>query len=1092
MTDNPWRLTSYPNSLNHAHWALTEHAVNYALQTWMHQNAPPTVLASTYNQPHDESLITSWFTRFTDDLYNTPFFVRWLRNGRTWQYRVVIRFTVIRWNHREDGVNIARFPSTHAPVITLSPFWAQRMSHARPSRNEFVGMLLDTVARIRDEINDSLYQRGSAIGEYGAILDRILGLDLQLLPAPVHYDVSRTTIPWDLNDPDIDPSSINPSITPPQMNSRPVVTNTTRYVGQRRKRYPLDLLQNRERLRCFYSPPRKGNQNMCAPMCFVLGDRVHDESARNYLRGHPKLWLREAERLVERAQSFLDPALTPMLALTEVRRRGVDVSNTSVMHAFELALNRGIMVYDMYLQPIYQARLRDETFIRCAVETPPDGSISIRVGHLRLIHDFKRFVQAGRAKCGKCKRLFWSNSAFHRHQRRDNCLQCKACKVVFTDCDAKRTHMCVSIAKRKYRPNLTFGQEISNSDLDVLDASATICDRALSPFDHEDSQDMEDQLVMHTRQMRRNPDTSINDYWIALDIESTQSNAAALVDPGVHTPNVRRHLPVSIGLRFMYNYEADLDAIKYLQEHHLDEVEHYGDFSTQYTIDVDLPTSCVIIWGQQCTLGMMRLLEAMQPYYSDEIRRHVEMRCCTRSDSEKATKLMYRNSDVALLAHNGSRYDAPILLHEIILLLGQHHIPEWAQPTGLIMRGTSYLSYRILTRNRPTCDEEEDRQRQLEKTDYVGYRFMDSFRFLAHSLDNLGKTFSCTVEKGRFPYVWLHDHHQLDKEYRLEVDDPVLDMEAFPEDGQDYSLQRPPNRFDFSDGSDTHPMTKFPCLSREEWLAYVEEHHGLFATRSEIRGYLIKDLVLLSEVWTCFRQKTIGRHEIDPNTCVSAPALALKAFMKHIPHRNLATTITRQLWRYIAPAKMGGHTEPMFRFATRDPELARRFHDDCVMYQIMPYDANSLYPSVMMNAWHPVGNPKLENEPTFLSYLTNEYFGRNKYKVPTLTVPDPDSEEAKITAMVFEPPDAIFGFLCVDITPPDDLIYAPLGERVASEDDHYMRLEFNCKPKKKAIYFSEELKVACHYYGYKVTKVHYLVRFLSSKELFSSFIKEVT
>jgi hypothetical protein len=426
--------------------------------------------------------------------------------------------------------------------------------------------------------------------------------------------------------------------------------------------------------------------------------------------------------------------------------------------------------------------------------------------------------------------------------------------------------------------------------------------------------------------------------------------------------------------------------------------------------------------------------------------------------------------------------------------VGTGQLSEWAAPAHVVSRGTAYLSFSLYARNNLADPEEQERQAR-DKTAYVGYRFLDSFRFMAHSLDSLAKTFGCAEGKGDFPYVWLQHPAQLGRVYTVWDNRPDLTSDELQKldvcDTND--LDRAPNRFDFPSGSGTHPVTGYPCMSWEEWADFCNDDEVAlrgFVPLKALRKYLDKDLIILSEVWGTFRTQTLDRYDIDPNTCVSAPSLALRAFMARLKHRNLATLITRSLWNHLQEAKMGGHTEPLARFATCDPERAAA-HNDVPMHMIMPWDANSLYPSMMATAWFPGGKPILYKcqVPEHTATMATVWEELQAPAAPRLIEPPPERRE--ICAWVFAPPEGCYGFVCVDIEPPDDILYAPLGERIESEEDGYTRLEFNLLPKTQAVYFTEELKVAIVRYRYKVTRLHWYLAFQPTNDLFREFIEEV-
>ncbi len=549
-------------------------------------------------------------------------------------------------------------------------------------------------------------------------------------------------------------------------------------------------------------------------------------------------------------------------------------------------------------------------------------------------------------------------------------------------------------------------------------------------------------------------------------------------------------------MRFMYRSEADYGVIPALLESQTIRNGSMDEGGPGYAITVYEDACSVIVWGVNCVLGWSLLLDELRSsYYTDCVRSDLKSRISNRptKQPEKTLATLMARVAVPLLAHNGSKYDVPLLFNDIFMNITNPlgaHIP---MPVNHIVRGTSHLAARWMCGNarRPmTADELLARQEGDKSTwicdgdGLVGYMFRDSCRFLTASLDRLGKEYECTVVKGIFPYTWLYSFNQLYHSYRLVHDDPL------PSVAEVEDLERPPCRFDFSSGSGENPLTGYPCLSVEEWYDFIDketDEEGYYSPKDHIEHYLLADIALLSEVWSKFRSGQIKDYGVDPFSCLSSPSLAHKIFMKGKNKRTikLCSYITNACYEQIKGAKMGGHTEAMQRFATTNPHLLEKYglSDDFLYKYIDGVDVNSLYPSVMCVAHMPVGEPTLYNKPTELEVIMQML--KPDQVIPPRFTNNPDDHAS---AFSFAPPSNTYGYMMVDITMPDDVMYSPLGERVIDPVDGFQRLEFNLLSKNKMVIFSEELKSAIAYYGCRVTRVHWFLEFKHSDQVFSDFV----
>ena len=244
-------------------------------------------------------------------------------------------------------------------------------------------------------------------------------------------------------------------------------------------------------------------------------------------------------------------------------------------------------------------------------------------------------------------------------------------------------------------------------------------------------------------------------------------------------------------------------------------------------------------------------------------------------------------------------------------------------------------------------------------------RFLDSFRFMASSLDNLAKTMpkekfinvaanfpqdklEYVVRKGVFPYDYVDS---MDK----------LNLESLPTKEEFYS------RLNESDISDQEY-----AFAQKVWQEFDCKTLGEYSDL-----YLKIDVLLLADIFENFRNVCMQHYKLDPLWYYTAPGLAWDAALKKTKVTLDLITDDRILFM-VEKGIRGGMCQVNTRYVEArnqyvDPQVEENEESNFLMYD----DANNLY-GVAMSCKLPVGSYKYltaEEVPDIESFRENGDLG---------------------------------------------------------------------------------------------------------------------
>lgn len=296
--------------------------------------------------------------------------------------------------------------------------------------------------------------------------------------------------------------------------------------------------------------------------------------------------------------------------------------------------------------------------------------------------------------------------------------------------------------------------------------------------------------------------------------------------------------------------------------------------------------------------------------FSDKVRDHCHMTGNYRGAAHSFCNLQYKRPKfIPIFFHNLSGYDC----HLFIKKLGE-------APGALKVIAKNKENYVSFTKFV-----------QVSKNECIQIRFVDSFKFLASSLDKLTKTmkpnqfinlsnyfpnqdqFKLLMRKGVYPYEYMTDLHKYDEMFLPSKDCFFSSL----------------NNENISDEDYYHAQLV--------WLEFNIKNLGEYTDL-----YLKSDVLLLSDVFENFRNTSKQHYHLDPAFYVTAPSLSFDAML-------LKTGVQLELIHELAIVRMiqagirGGICMCSRRYAKSNNKYISSYNPQQENVFITYVDCNNLY-----------------------------------------------------------------------------------------------------------------------------------------------------
>ncbi|XP_051159144.1 uncharacterized protein LOC127280280 [Leptopilina boulardi] len=313
--------------------------------------------------------------------------------------------------------------------------------------------------------------------------------------------------------------------------------------------------------------------------------------------------------------------------------------------------------------------------------------------------------------------------------------------------------------------------------------------------------------------------------------------------------------------------------------------------------------------------------------YGDvKVRDHCHLTGKYRGPAHQDCNINYHESQIIpVVFHNLSGYDAHFIIDAIAT--------EFEGNVNLLpINKEKYISF---TKN--------------VKGSYLKFRFIDSFKFMASSLDKLASyldeykivnsVFSnysddkvqLLTRKGVFPYEYIDSREKLDE------------------------TQLPPKEKFYSTLNDSYVSDEDYAHAQKVWSEFNCKNLGDY-----VYLYMQTDILLLADIFENFRNECLLAYGLDAAHYYTTPGLTWDAMLKYT-NISLELLTDIDMVMFIERGIRGGISQCTNRYAKANNPYMENFNESEETSYIVYFDANNLYGWAMVQSL-PYGGFKWEEE----------------------------------------------------------------------------------------------------------------------------------
>jgi hypothetical protein len=475
-----------------------------------------------------------------------------------------------------------------------------------------------------------------------------------------------------------------------------------------------------------------------------------------------------------------------------------------------------------------------------------------------------------------------------------------------------------------------------------------ICDRCLHYFHNEDKLRQHYQICMNQNicaiQMPTDENKMISfknhhnslkvPFCIYADLESILKPIAT--DGGQNTYIYQQHEAFSIG----YYFKSDLDDSKsfYKGFRGVDCVKWFCDELYQIyemihpIFKKNIPMQ--LSDEEKSDFQLARICHICSSPFSDKevkVRDHNHLTGAYRGAAHQKCNLKFQESrSVPVVFHNLSGYDSHFIIRKIMNAFegDVHVIPCTDQ---------HYISFTTTVAD--SIEYDPNFEKQSRNT--VKFKFLDSYRFMASSLDKLASYLpsACkTILHREFVAAQYRDKvHLLEKKGIFPYD--------FITSWEKLNCTQLPEKNDFySKLTESHITDDEYKFALDVWNAFNVKTMGEYADL-----YLKTDILLLADVFENFRNSCLDVYGLDPAHYFTLPGYSFDAMLRYT-RVNIELLTDIDMVMFVENGIRGGISQCTKRYAKANNKYMPDYDETKASSYLMYLDQNSLYAWAMKNS----------------------------------------------------------------------------------------------------------------------------------------------
>lgn len=407
---------------------------------------------------------------------------------------------------------------------------------------------------------------------------------------------------------------------------------------------------------------------------------------------------------------------------------------------------------------------------------------------------------------------------------------------------------------------------------------------------------------------------------------------------GTHTTNVQQHMPAAFAYYIVCNYDSSLNRLVSYRgpdcaKHFVDRLQN--DVRRIYSIlqsksenptpiDFTKDDAHSFDSAEYCYLCSNLLLD-------DKVRDHCHFSGRYRGAAHSYCNLRFRIPKfVPVFFHNLSGYDCHLFIRELSLSPGEIKV--------IPKNKENYISFTKYIR--------------ISEDKYTAVRFVDSFKFLGASLDQLANN----LEINDFKH--LRQNCITDEQFNLLRRKGVYPYDYMSSWESYYETSLPLKKNFFSNLTNESISESDYEHAQKVWNCFEIANLGEYTDL-----YVKSDVLLLADIFEKFRETCKNTYDLDPAFYLTAPSLSFDAMLLKTKVR-LELINDLEILRMIQSGIRGGICLCTKRYATSNNKYQSNFDPSQPSNFLMYMDCNNLY-GFAMCGYLPHSDFKLINEEEF-------------------------------------------------------------------------------------------------------------------------------